>query len=115
MSSLSDCLEDECGFLAVARAHRKSSNEPASFSSPSDLDPSLVIGLVVAAAVLILLAVGLLLWARKRKSAREDPEGGKSGTNPSNTFLLPHITEVTSQVSASGYLFLRNPQIYIYF
>ena len=112
MSSLSDCLEDECVDLAVARAHRKSSNEPASFNSPSDLDPSLVIGLVVAAAVLILLAVGLLLWARKRKFAREDPEGG---TTPGNPFLLPHITEVTSQVGLQAVLFLRNPQIYIYF
>ena len=121
MSSLIDfidqnCLEDNCGGdLAVARAHRKSSSEPASLSSPSDWDPSLVIGLAAAAAVVLILlelALALLLWARKKKFARADPE---SGTNPGNTFLLPHVTEVTSQVSASGYLFLRNPQIYIYF
>ena len=117
MSRISDCidqncLEDEYGVdLAVARAHRKSSSEPASLSSPSDWDPSLVIGLA-AAAVFILLALVLLLWARKKKFARADPE---SGTTPGNPFLLPHITEVTSQVSASGYLFLRNPQTYIYF
>ena len=114
MSSLSDCLDDECVDLVVARAHRKPSNEPASFNTPSDLDPSLVIGLVVAAAVLILLAVVLLLWVRKKKFAREDPEGGKNGTNPSNTFLLPHITEVTSQVGFRLFISQEPPILHLF-
>ena len=116
MSSISDyidqnCLEDDCGVeLAVAHAHRKSSSEPASLSTPSDGDPYLVIGLTAAAVALVLIALVFFLWARKKKFARADPE---NGSNPCNPFLLPHITEVTSQVWASGYLFLRNPQITI--